>query len=96
MTPNEKGLWGVVASYAALLGLSAFVIDPNWRVGGIASNLLFWMVGPTIGTALLAGATLILMISGKISVTNGVTAILFLIAVSVVCLAFTIPMMMSI
>jgi len=96
MTSNEKRLWSVVLFYAGLLALSAFVVSPNWRVGGVAWNLTFWILGPTLGTLLLSAGTLVLVAGRKISVRNGIAAIVFLAVISAVCLAFTFPAMMSV
>lgn len=95
MTKNEKKLWSVVLAYGGLLIVSVFV-DPNWGVEGVASNLTFWILGPTLGTFLLLVGTLALVAGRKISIQSGIAAVVFLVAVSLVCLSVTVPIMMTV
>jgi len=95
MSSMEKKHWSVVFAYSGLLVVSVFV-HPLWPFRGVAWNMLFQVYGPTLGTVLLVGGTVMLMINRKISIVNGITAIVFLIVVSLGCLAFTIPVMMHV
>ena len=95
MSSMEKKYWIISVAYCVLLTVSVFA-NPNGPAGGVAWYGLFQMFGPTLGTILLSGGTLILMTRRKISVVNGVVAIVFLVVVSLVCLAFTIPVMMHV
>ncbi len=97
MTPLEKSHWRLVLFYAGLLALSAlaFVVYPNSMMGP-NWNLLSQMSGPTIGTLLLSGFTLMRVVGGRVSTVNGLAAILLLVAVSFGCLALTVPIMMGV
>jgi hypothetical protein len=97
VTPLEKSHWRLVLFYVGLLALSALafvaypnpMMSPNW-------NGLFQIFGPTIGTLLLSGFTLMRVVGGRVSIVNGVAAILLLVAISFGCLALTMPIMMGI
>lgn len=95
MRSIEKKHWSVVITYSGLLIVSVFV-NPLWPFGRVAWNGLFQVFGPTLGTVLLTAGTLILMIGRRISAVNGIAAVALLIVVSLVCLAFTIPVMMHV
>ena len=98
MTNSAKKHWMVVLAYGGLLCISliVFLKEPNWRIGLTAWNGLFQLVGPTIGTFVLMTVIVIQMARKKISLASGICAIVFLAAVSYMCLAFTIPIMMLI
>lgn len=95
MSRTEKKHWSVVIAYSGLLIVSVFV-NPLWPFGRVAWNGLFQAFGPTLGTVFLSCGTLILMARWKMSVRNGIATIVFLAIISVVCLASTIPAMMSV
>jgi hypothetical protein len=98
MTISEKRHWIVVLAYSGLLGLSLvlFFADANRRIGRVAWNALFQAFAPTIGTGVLLLGTLVQMVRARISVLNGIAAIVLIVAVSFVCLALTIPIMMGV
>ncbi len=98
MTKSDKKHWIVVLVYGVLLFISlvVFLKEANWRIGGLAWNLAFQVFGPTIGTIVLAGFTLVQMVGKRISLACGLGAIAFLVSVSFMCLAMTIPIMMHI
>ena len=92
VTKADKTHWTIVLAYGGLLGISlaAFLGAPSWRIAAIA--LLF---GPTIGTILLAGFTLVQMAGRRISLACGVGAVVFLVAVSFICLVLAAPTIRS-
>lgn len=98
MTKSDKKHWIVVLIYGSLLliSLGVFLKEPRWRIGGIAWNGLFQGLGPTLGTFLLVGFTTLQMVGKRISLACGFGSIAFLIVISFICLALTLPIMMSI
>ena len=99
MTSSEKNHWRVVLTYGGLLVISllVFLVHPNWRrPGGAAWNDLFQILGPTIGTFVLSAIMLVRMAGRKISLVNGILAVLLLAAISLGCLAVTMPIFMRV
>jgi hypothetical protein len=98
MTKSDKKHWIVVLIYGGLLCLSlvAFLREPNPNPGGFDLNGLFQILGPTIGTFVLMGFTVVQMVGKRISLACGIGAIALLVVVSFLCLAMTLPIMMHI
>ena len=99
MTKPDKKHWIVVLVYGGLLCLSVvvFLREPNRDTGGVQRLIGgFQLLGPTIGTFLLVGFTVVQMVGKRISPACGMGAIALLVAVSLLCLALTIPIMMHI
>ncbi len=95
MIHAEKKHWCIVVGYAGLLIASIFG-DVNWRVGGVAWNGLFQAFGPTLGTLVLSTGTLFLMMRKRISIAHGLASVMLLIAISLLCLVVTVPVMMGV
>ena len=93
MTKSDKKHWIVALIYGVLLCLSlfAFLKNPHCKIAGIAQIL-----GPTIGTIVLAGFMMVQMAGKRISLACGIGAIAFLVVISFICMALTIPIMMGI
>ena len=98
MTVSEKRYWIIILAYCGLLCVSLllFLAEPDWRIGAVAWNALFQAFGPTVGTIILLLVALVQMARRKISVLNGVGGIMFIMAVSFVCLLLTVPIMMGV
>jgi hypothetical protein len=95
MRASEKRHWMVVLVYTGLLCLSLllFPANPEWRIGRIAWNAAFQLLGSTIGTGILLAGKLTQMVGARVSVLHGVVTVVLLAGVSFVCLALTIPIM---
>jgi len=98
MTVSEKRYWIIILAYCGLLCVSLllFFAEPDWRIGAVAWNALFQAFGPTVGTIILLLVALVQMARRNISVLNGVSGIMLIMAVSFVCLLLTVPIMMGV
>jgi hypothetical protein len=99
MSKKDKTHWIVVIIYISLLCISlvVFMKNPNPKpTVGPYWNGLFQCLGPTIGTFLLVGLSVLKMAGKKISLFCGIGTIALLVVVSFICLALTMPIMMHI
>ena len=93
MTKADKKHWMVASIYGALLCISlvVFLQNPRRQIAFAAQ-----LAGPTIGTFVLLGFTMVQMAGKRISLACGIGAIVFLVAISVMCLALTMPIYMGV
>lgn len=92
MNRCEKIHWIIILVYEGLLCLSVatFLKDP-FSSPMIASFTA--MFGPTIGTIILVGVTLVHIAGRRIRPACGLCAIALLAAVALVCLVLAVPLM---
>ncbi len=88
----EKIHWIIILVYEGLLCLSlvTFLKDPGSspKIASFATAL-----GPTIGTIILVGVTLVHIAGRRMRPACGLCVIAFLVAVSLVCLILAVPLM---
>ncbi len=100
MTYHAKGCWALVLLYGSMLCLSlvVFLVEPNPHPGSGEPmwNAVFQLLGPTLGTLIFVVALCVQILRARISLVSGLIAILFLVAISILCLVLAGPILMSV
>ena len=79
-----------------MISLLRFLYRPESRLFGIAWNALFQILAPTFGSLAIALLLASEIFSGRVRVVLGVGLILIVLIVSVLCLYWSMPILMSV